>query len=490
MNKNYFAKVTLLVISLALAGCGSPAAPVASPATPTATARVDLPAASVTPAVIGELSKPPQASPTSQAAQCSPIPMAKSLPALSTSDSHSEIALLDPANGRPACGFQALEFKGWINYAFSDEWKKLAIVAYNGMANQEGVLHIVDMATWQMVTTTLQTLQYASPIIFNPAGTQLAIVENSASADPGQSPAYRLDIYDLATQMLVAQKPLDYTPRVMKYSAGGTRLGIFGETYNVPYGSKPQAHIQLFDAASLELGWEPSLPGALAGSAQPQNPGNDPIFDMWEPGVVFSADGSLLYIAHSEADMLTKVDFEHRTQVSVPIQPRLSWWDRLLRLGTGAAYAKGMNGTTKQARLSPDGTRLYVLGITYQTSQDSSGNFQFNQIPLGLQVIDPASGAELGKVPSEASDFSLSPDGGAIYLIDWQNTPSTEIVDAASLKVKQRQDKGAVVTARLLDGQPVTMLQLFSQLNQLDPQTLSPVGKPWYMGNYSLLLGP
>jgi hypothetical protein len=339
----------------------------------------------------------------------------------------------------------------------------------------------VDLTSWQAVITTIKALQFIGLIAFNPSGDQLAFVENHVSSSSlDQAPNFQLNIYDLAAQKLVAQKALDYDPRAMKFSADGSSLAVFGGTDSVPHGSKPPAHIQLLDAASLEAAWEPTVPDLLAGMSLPENPETDYLMDVWEPGAAFSADGSRLYIVHSDGDVLTKVDFERRTWASAPIRPRLSWWERLLSLGAGTAQAKGMNGTTKSAQLSADGKRLYVSGSTYVTAPDSSGNLQFNQTPLGLQVIDLASGAELGKVETNAGGFSLAPDGGSIYLYDWNDTPSTEIVEAASLKVTQRLEKGAVLTAHLLDGEPVTMLQMFSQVSLLDPHTLSPLGKAWY----------
>lgn len=97
---------------------------------------------------------------------------------------------------------------------------------------------------------------------------------------------------------------------------------------------------------------------------------------FFQPGVAFAPAADVLYVVHGDADQLTSVDFTTRKVRTVDVRPRLSWLEQLLALTAGVAHAKGMDGITKQAVISPDGKFLYVVGSNEKvTQQPNSENW-------------------------------------------------------------------------------------------------------------------
>jgi hypothetical protein len=119
---------------------------------------------------------------------------------------------------------------------------------------------------------------------------------------------------------------------------------------------------------------------------------------------------------HGDEDKLTTVDFINQTLRTVDIHAKTSWLDRLLSLTAGVAYAKGMDGTTKQAVISPDGKFLFVAGNTETVTQKpNSSDWDIKDTPTGLQVIAAGDGTLVDKMSSDASWALLSADRTQLY---------------------------------------------------------------------------
>ncbi len=97
----------------------------------------------------------------------------------------------------------------------------------------------------------------------------------------------------------------------------------------------------------------------------------------------FAPDRDALYVVHADSEQLTTVDFESQTVKTVEIQPKLTWFERLLSMTAGIAHAKIGDGITRQAAVSPDGQFLYVVGVNNATFQDEQGNWQMEQTSAG-----------------------------------------------------------------------------------------------------------
>jgi DNA-binding beta-propeller fold protein YncE len=166
-----------------------------------------------------------------------------------------------------------------------------------------------------------------------------------------------------------------------------------------------------------------------------------------------------LYIVHADSDQLTTVDLIDRTIRTVEIRPHLSWLEGLISFTAKTAQAKVLNGTTKQAVLSPDGKTLYVTGFTGLPSVDANGNWLWETIPLGLQKIDVASGEEMDRVNNETQEISLSGDGATLYLHGWiaDGVNWTEIVNAGDLELIQRIERQFLQPAQTQDGKRLVL---------------------------------
>jgi DNA-binding beta-propeller fold protein YncE len=174
------------------------------------------------------------------------------------------------------------------------------------------------------------------------------------------------------------------------------------------------------------------------------------------PGLVFAPDRDALYIVHADSEQLTTVDFERQNVGTVDIQPKLTWFERLLSMTAGVAHAKIGDGITRQAAVSPDGQFLYVVGVNNSTFQDKQGNWQMEQTPLGLEILHTSDGSRVHHIETDTSEFSLSPDGRFLYLRNWgnnqDNIPWTEIFDTSNWQLIARMDKVSAMPVLLMNG--------------------------------------
>ena len=389
----------------------------------------------------------------------------------------STLHAVDPVTGRDLSGYAPINLGHHFSHAFSPDAKTLAAVTYpSGSSNQGGVLHLIDLQAWREVTTTLEFDNGITAMSFNPDGTRLAIAyAGRPTRAHGMPEDYLLVSVNVVEQIAIAQTSLDFAPRVVKYVSDGASLMVYGVTYDTDTGLNdvgPPRAVWL-DAAGLSVEWDVPLPDVLDGQFKHKESDGSETYFAWWPAVVPSHDGQALYIAHADEDRLTTVDFANRaTRTVAPLRlppsergegeggPARSWLEQFLALGAGVAYAKGpVDGTTKQAVLSSDGKRLYVIGQTNGTWRDVFGGRRLTQVPLGLQVVDAASGVEIAKLDTRATEIDLSPDGSRLYLRGGSNMslPWTEVLDAARLEVVARLDERTVIPAQRIGGQPILL---------------------------------
>jgi len=136
----------------------------------------------------------------------------------------------------------------------------------------------------------------------------------------------------------------------------------------------------------------------------------------------------------------------------------MSWLESLLKLTSHVAAAKVLNGTTKIVEISPDGARLYVSGFTGLPGKDQQRNWQFDILPIGLQVIDTATGTELARIENEANDVDISSNGEVIFLRGWtENRSWTDVLDAGSLDMLAHQEGQLLYAAQTLAGESLVV---------------------------------
>jgi hypothetical protein len=143
--------------------------------------------------------------------------------------------------------------------------------------------------------------------------------------------------------------------------------------------------------------------------------------------------------------------------------------------------------------LSPDGKKLYVVSTREDLETDEAGNITPLREPLGLQVLDTASGEELGRYETNADAICISPDGASLFLATWGwggVDGQAEVVSARDLSLQatfdDRVDHAFQITLSPA-GKPHLLLIKYSskgaELTLLDWDTLQPVDS-WKVDGY------
>jgi WD40 repeat protein len=348
----------------------------------------------------------------------------------------------------------------------SPNGQKLAIASANGeycypsgggtaCMGRTDVLHIIDQQAWQEITATLPGKGWAGPILFSPDSRQLALIFNEAKSST-------VMLFDTNTGRLVAQQEIAFQPSLLEYTSDGATLVLYGQPLGSNPGiSKPDSpSIVLMDASTLKIQWEREIPNIVSGSwcVEKCNASHgEQTFAEWTPVVVLSPAGNELYIVHADNERLTTVHFDTRTMETTEIQKVKTWFERLLSFDAKVAHAKGnVNGTFKAGVLSPDGTRLYVVGYSMTTTLDTNGEAQQRKEQLGLEVIEVASGNKLSSADSKAMWIKITSDGVHLILGNW-GEGQIEIIDTTTLKTVTRLPQDEVVITRTMDGQQIVL---------------------------------
>jgi hypothetical protein len=218
----------------------------------------------------------------------------------------------------------------------------------------------------------------------------------------------------------------------------------------------------------------------------------------FQPAVAFAPGEDRLYLVHGDQDKLTTVDFSARHVATVDLQARTGWLDRLLALTAGVAHAKGMDGTTKQAVISPDGNFLFVVGNTETVTPPANGiDWNVTDTPIGLQIISPQDGTLLEELDTAASLVRFTADGKQLLLIGWgdHGRPFTDVYDLSSRSITKHLDGMYLVPTRRLDGTALLASSGFldgyvTNVTLLDPLTWATTGKWQGPGDVGWLMVP
>ena len=364
---------------------------------------------------------------------------------------------LDPSSGTALPGFEPIPFGQSYSSAFSPDQHTLAAVTFLNDQATNGNLLLIDLKTWKTRQLKLKPNGWASAIVFSPDGKRLAIADGIST--------YRLTIFDLEQGVVTAQKEEDFLITRLKFTADSASLMLYGMvidnrfTENEMSGDPPQ--VRLLDARDLTPRWSVDLKavrdGVYAKDEKVTPDLSQPGTAMYlSPAVVFAPDQNTVYVAHADSDQLTIVDFDAQKVETLEIQAELSWFERLLSLTAGVAHAKVADGTSKQAAVSPDGQLLYVVGMRNESVQSKNGNWDMNQIPLGLEIIRTSDGSRVERFETEAADLSLSTDGTFLYLRNWtDNAPWTEIFDISTGQVITHKAWIYATPALRVNGEPL-----------------------------------
>ena len=354
------------------------------------------------------------------------------------------------------------------SYAFSPGWRTLAAVGYVSSQHPNGgSLHLINVQTWEDHVRELRLHAYVNAMDFSPDGEYLAIAYGN-----NESQILILNVSEPAAKSKTAalQTSVDFLVNKMKFTADGSGLMVYGYRTKNPstvyqMNTEPPI-VALLDSTDLSVHWQDDLQGVQHGIV-PKDENSDATVDLFQPGqaiylipgLTFAPNHNILYVVHPSEDKLTSVDFDAQKVSSVEIEPRLSWFERLLSLGVGVAHAKVAERTTKHATISPDGQLLYIVGERNEPADSKNDEWQVNNIPLGLQVVRTEDGSRIARYDTEASDVNISPDGKYLFLQGWNQADGsawTQIFDTeANQPVTLVKNNTWLVPTRRTNGAPI-----------------------------------
>ncbi|MEW5988129.1 MAG: hypothetical protein AB1791_15970 [Chloroflexota bacterium] len=414
-------------------------------------------------------------------------------------EAKQQLILVDPRTGKDLAAFPPLEIGRDFFHALSPDGRTLAVIVYSNDYRSHGTLKLVDLRAWQVGPEITRLVSWSETMAFSADGAYLAVAAaNAPQGEFGRPQSYQLAIVDVAGQAVVAQIEVAFRPRLMAFTADGESLMTYGGGLELLDDGRPQpAQVALLRAADLSVIWQQELAGLFDGhyEQRPAEPSDVDIYIVgWTPAVTWSADGTRLYVVHADEDRLTTIDFTARTVQTVEVRPKLSWLERLLALTADVVYAKVYNGANAQAVLSADGTRLFVVGGSYETTRYENEEWQYQETRLGLQVIEVATGVEVGRLATEATDIVASADGAQLYLRGWEHDlPWTDVLDPSTLTVVTRVQGMRLVPAHLFGGQPILLATGYyypsgkTTLSVVDPSTFATISQ-WEMNVHGQVL--
>jgi mono/diheme cytochrome c family protein len=388
---------------------------------------------------------------------CSELDYRQALLVSYSRETDGYISLVDPSTGAPLCNALPIESGNSPEFFFTPDRSAAAVLSADSYSHTKWSLQWIDLRSWKASDREITLDGWSTGLAINPQRTHIAVAYAQLSQDSDQRLlGYRLVQVDTRTMSMPLEIELDVFPSLVGYSVDGRSILVYGSSYDYLVGTNTSdAKIRLYNALDLNLIWQTELEGVLQGTYKTgEVDNNDPNqYTMWEPALALAENGNKLFIVHADADQLTTVDLLNYSTSSVDIKPRMGWFERLLVFTAGEAHAKVLNGTTKLAAISPDGTQLYVTGFTGLPSKDERGDWQFEILPLGLQVVDTTNGIELGRINSKATDVDISIDGETLFLRTWNENESwTDILDARSLEVVAHLEDQLLYAAQTLDG--------------------------------------
>ena len=422
-------------------------------------------------------------------------PVGGGVPVIEYINEQSELWVVSSVTGKPFDEFPPLTLGYYYNYTFSPDGKTLAVIS-------NAQLHLIDLRSWKYRITDVDLHGPISSAVYDPDGTLLALAGGTSDGD--------LRVVDARNGKVNASTQAGFSIRNIKFTADAKAVMVYGpQLAGVGIASNAGVSVgvpkaALYAVSDLSLLWSVKLNGIRDGTfpKKADTANTQDIYQpgaAWhfEPGIAFAPNSDILYVVHGDKDRLTTVNFTDRKVKTVDLHIKTSWLNQLLALTAGVAHAKGMDGTTKQAVISPDGKFLFVAGNTeVVTPQANGNNWDITDTSIGLQVIAPEAGTILDKIDTDASSVRLSPDGKQVFLMGWNNgTPWTDVYDISSRSLIKHLEGIYLIPTRRLDGKAILVSSNIvngdvSYITLLDPDTWATASEWKGTGDLGWLIDP
>ena len=141
------------------------------------------------------------------------------------------------------------------------------------------------------------------------------------------------------------------------------------------------------------------------------------------PAMVISADGASVYVVHADEDRISVVDLAsgsvHTEEIIRPSSAFARLGARVASQFVTRAEAKGGIYRRKEAQLSPDGTQVYVTGVSEVACERTPYFPCVDGRPLGLQVVELETMRLVAEIPG-IERIAATPDGARLVGIGWE----------------------------------------------------------------------
>lgn len=323
-------------------------------------------------------------------------------------------------------------------HAVSPDGRVLAAATFPTQTWAGGSLRLFDVETWREIIDPVPLDGAVSNLTFSDDGE--AVYWTSGDYVDG---SYDLMRYDRAggTTAVVSTFIDRFVPHEMHFFEDGARLAIYGvptDSGNLAVGAP---HVLVVDLATGAIQSDIVLDSITAWQIRGASEDDDayPV-RIYQPGIAWDSERSLLYVVHADEDVITVVDLERGTVEATAFVPRQSVTERLLDWLVPPASASPVPWTSRIALLSADGERLFIAGsadrwIKQPGTQWNEG-WSEDVTWTGVQVIDTANLSEATEIDlSVVSDMRLSPDGETLVV---QTYASTQRESGELLRTEQR----------------------------------------------------
>ena len=377
-----------------------------------------------------------------------PEPVGVGVPVIKYLNGRQELLVISSVTGKVFDAFTPIPLGENYDYAFAPDGHTLALVS-------NAQLYVIDLPSWKISTFVVGLYGW---LVYSPDGPLLVLASRGSDGT--------LRVVNARSGEVKASAQAGFSIRNVKFTTDGKALMVYGPQLapnnSISVGAPKAA---LFALSDLSVLWSVELDGIRDG-VFPKKADTPDIYQpgaawFFTPGVVFSPSRDILYLVHGDEDKLTTVDFTSQKVTTVNVHVKTSWLDQLMALTAGVVYAKGMDGTTKQAVISPDGRFLFVGGNTEVVTQQANGNnWDITDTSIGLQVIAVEDGTLVDKIETEASPTWLSSDGKQIFLSGWKKdtsygTPWTDVYDISSGGITRHLDGVYLIPTRRMDGEAI-----------------------------------
>jgi hypothetical protein len=355
----------------------------------------------------------------------------------SSQPSDSQLFPVDLATGTVPEGVKPIQVNEASGFAFSTDHKTLVFASKAPADCPRLCLTIIDLPTWGVRRFPMPlddiSVEWFSAAVLSSNTNRLAMSYSTITGGNG------LLLVDMAAQPSFTRVDAGIFVTKLGFTQDGQSIMLYGTGKGDGNGFNTPAEVALYSLSKKEISWQQSLPQVKTGQFHTDSQ-QSPELDAWfQPAVALSPHSDKLYIVHADEDKLTTVDFESQKVSTVDIHPPQSFFDRWMALFAGAAQAKMANGSIRIGVISPDGERMYVVGMRMENVLQQNGDRQVIQTPLGLSVIDVAQGIEIDHLMTQASDLHIDPRRGLLYLSSWTENQGNSITLTNGYDTQQRK---------------------------------------------------